>query len=113
GVVAGGGVAAGVDQPRGLLGVVVPAQAVEVPQAGPAASAGVIVVVLDDVVVLGGEHGGAGAAGHGADGVAQPQLESHLRGGVVGLGAHGQVRPGDRVGEDPLPGRRSGGEGAG
>src|SRR5699024_281627 len=101
GVVAGGGVvggvAAGVDQPRGLLGVVVPAQAVEVPQAGPAASAGVIVVVLDDVVVLGGEHGGAGAAGHGADGVAQPQLESHLRGGVVGLGAHGQVRPGDRV----------------
>src|SRR5699024_6714354 len=83
GVVAGGGVAAGVDQPRGLLGVVVPAQAVEVPQAGPAASAGVIVVVLDDVVVLGGEHGGAGAAGHGADGVAQPQLESHLCGGVV------------------------------
>src|SRR5699024_11992955 len=66
GVVAGGGVvgggAAGVDQPRGLLGVVVPAQAVEVPQAGTAASAGGSVAVLADVVVLGGEQGGARAA---------------------------------------------------
>src|SRR5699024_12060547 len=53
-----GGVAAGGDQPRGRLGVVVPAQAGEAPQAGPAASAGVSAVALGDGVVLGGGPGG-------------------------------------------------------
>src|SRR5699024_2850229 len=106
-------VALGVDQARGLAPVVLPAQAVEVPQTGLPALGGVLVVVFDDVVVLGGEDGGAGAARHRADGVAQPQLEPHLGGGVVGLGRDGQVRAGQWIGEDPLPGRLPGGQGPG
>src|SRR5699024_10561459 len=91
-------IAGGVEQSGGLHLMVLPAQSVQVLERGGATAGGMLVVVLEDVVVLGGGRGGTGAAGHRADGVAQPQLQSHRGAGPVGLGRHREVRATGPVG---------------
>ena len=103
-------IAGGVEESGGLELVVSPAEPVQVRERGLPASAGVAVVVFEDVVVLRAEPGGSLASGRRADGVAQPQLEPLLSARVVGLGGRVAGAPGDRIGEDPQPDRLPGGE---
>src|SRR5699024_159028 len=70
-------ITSGVEQSGGLYSGVRLGLSVQVGEGGGTVACGMIVVVLEDVIVLGCGRGGAGAGGHGADGVAQPQLQSH------------------------------------
>src|SRR5699024_11168437 len=91
-------------QSGGLRAVMLPAQQVQVLDLSEAAALRGPVVVLLDVIGLGGPGAASGAAGDGADGVAQAEVLEHPARRRVALGGQRQEGAAAGVGEHAVLG---------